>query len=1412
MQNIKLILSSTYTGYLFGTLSGLLALFTPIVLKGQTGNPLIPEIAEIAVFDVGDGLPLACTYNSVTDHQGRLWISPCFSQIPHQTIDFYQFDGRESHLIGSALRPPYIQGQMSLSGISSEGILYGFFRGSGTIFLFDPDSGACRFHSIPENNAEVVYINATDKTNTIVFAESSAEFQIYDLKRDTLQLIYRQQRKYPPFPKYLADQIDYNFDGSHMWFVELDMSGSNASRKLFLHRIDIHTLKDQEFDITYVLHPIAAPGISMSFYQNKMYLMASSGQIISIDNDNVKAVLPDLFSKPAFNVLKTKVYNDAKGNMLLMLRVRDSGVDGKKTSIKAFLLSHDGGVIDYTKIINAAATSTRLPNSTVWNIYAQDLERKFMLMTEGGLVAVDLKQKNSVKMTFAPFATRSISQFPNGDYVVLQESTSRLARFDHSSGKVIVSPSEDRNISVVNMADIRRTPKGDLYFVSGLAHDKSALIHISPDNHRDAFSFPYPLIRFDLLNDHTIIFAQLDSLFRFDLNSGKLNSFGNEASQKLITDHVTQILIARDQSAWITSLDGLWHYDLKNGTSKYFGKEAGFPDIRMMCLLEDDSGRLWIGTYGSGFYIFDPVTGSISTINTDDGLSNNIVIGILADDEGYKWLATFHGLTVVSKEGKVLTRIYEEDGLTQNEFNRYSCYKDSKGNLLFGSVDGVNLIEPKSVIQNLVQADTLSIYPTSLSYFDRSSHRQKTRYFGFGDNPHVNLPASFRNMQIQFAVSNFIRQNENEYIYRILDKKRGDSTEWISTGSNPELNLLNLQAGTFQIEIRGSDYRKQWTKRALTIDVTAAEFFYKQSWFFITLLCLGIGLIFLWQRRIKAERSHLQQMVEERTQELKIDKETIELQTQKLAELDAVKTKFFTNISHELRTPLSVISGMAEQLNSDPNAPELIHRNAVHLLNLVNQILDLRKLEVGTLKVNYIQANIVDYIRYLAESFCSLAEQNNLSFHIVEEIPDIVMDFDPEKILRIISNLISNAIKFTPAFGNIYLTIGSQLVDGREFLQFSIRDTGMGIPDTHIDKIFDRFYQVNQDNTDVPEANLSNINGSPFSGRSGGGTGVGLALTRELVKLMEGTIEVKSELGISTIFTVCLPVHHEAIRRDVNMDMPISGVSPVRDKTAASVDAESDKKKNTPLDTVLVVEDNADVRYFLKQCLSNAGYQIYEANNGLKGMDMAREYFPDLIVTDVMMPVMDGYAFSQRIRGDILTSHIPIVMLTAKAAEEDRIAGLETGVDDYLIKPFSQRELIVRVSNLIRMRKELRNRFMYAGNIQPAEVSMVSLDKEFMELVIRTIQLRLHDENFTVSLLSDAVHMSTTHLNRKLHALINQSAGSLIRSMRLQRGFDLIKANAGSVTEIAFKVGFSSLESFSRNFKKQFGASPSEFQ
>ena len=636
----------------------------------------------------------------------------------------------------------------------------------------------------------------------------------------------------------------------------------------------------------------------------------------------------------------------------------------------------------------------------------------------------------------------------------------------------------------------------------------------------------------------------------------------------------------------------------------------------------------------------------------------------------------------------------------------------------------------------------------------------------------------------------------------------GYDRDWSSWTGETRKDYTGLPEGGYTFRVRGRNVYGE-TGREASFAFSILPPWYRMWWAYLVYTMLAAGIIGLVVKariyRLEKRTRELEIVVAERTGQIVMQKNQIEEQAERLREVDRLKSRFFANISHEFRTPLTLILGplgdLIDQTPSEKGKRMLttMKSNASRLLHLINQLLDLTRIESGRVKTKASPGNAGEFIRGIVFSFGSLADQRSISLDLSspEPVPQDAV-FDHDMVENILTNLLSNAFKFTQDGGMVAVTVAS-VPDDPARIALKVSNKGEGIPPEHLPHIFDRFYRVEEG-----------------PGRGHQGTGIGLALVRELVELHHGTISVESTPGGLTTFTVVLPVarhlfaHDEVeangrTREERDARVVIEGETPPPGPT----DDNARRRDQDARDLVLIVEDNEDVRQYVRSLLEPT-CRVVSAPNGADGLTVALAELPDIVISDVMMPRMDGYELCAAIKANEKTSHIPVLLLTARAAEESRIQGFETGADDYLVKPFQSRELLARVANLIRSRREMMKRFRDEVLVQPADVLVTSANADFLRRAMAVVEDHLSDEEFSVVALSGKLAMTPRQLQRKLNALVNQTPNEFIRSFRLTRSRQMLEQQAGTIAEIAYRVGFGNPSYFAKCFREQFGIAPSE--
>jgi len=868
-----------------------------------------------------------------------------------------------------------------------------------------------------------------------------------------------------------------------------------------------------------------------------------------------------------------------------------------------------------------------------------------------------------------------------------------------------------------------------------------------------------------------------------------------EGTFTTLNDEIRQIHFSPTTSTLFLSIwnGGILEIDTTGNILKRYrpaNLAEGWLNLTMYGMYEDEDGQLWFG-HGSdaGLGKIDLTTREVTTIpyevNSYTGKLKR-VFRILPGDKGQLWLVTEKGTLLLKKNSGVLTRFPMFPSMSEMAFHLLPGFAAGDGTLYLGTPSGqLNAFDPDDLIK---KARFDQVFPVALHRFDRYNRKRDALYTQLTDLHQLSeiyLTHQDRYFNLEFFVPDYRNTAQNLYTYWL----EGYDKNWSPPSGINQLQYENLPPGEYTLHIRGGLTPDYYESSEKTIKVFVAPAWYTTWWawgIYLFFICLFGYLLFRYllnQRMVQAE-------------------------ARRIKELDSLKSRLYTNITHEFRTPLTVIMGMVNNIKGHAHEKQLIQRNSENLLRLINQLLDLSKLDSGLLKVDVVQGDIVNFIQYVTESFYSMAEEKQIRLTFYPEVKALIMDFDAEKIQHIVYNLLSNAIKFTPQGGKVILHLRQLERKGQPWLQMKVSDTGSGIDEKDLPHIFDRFYQIER------------IEGDAEKSKTYSGTGIGLALTKELVELMGGQIAVESEPGTGTDFMILLPIRNqgEILKKDLTKE-PFSAKREKEDTPiSAAVPAFSPEAIGTGEDqpTLLIIEDNRDVISYI-QSLLQRDYRIETAQNGQAGIEKALEIIPDIIISDVMMPEKDGYEVCQTLKNDERTSHIPIVLLTAKATKEDRIEGLKGGADAYLVKPFHREELFVRLEKLISLRKALQETYSKTDFISKLvravsegakTLKKPSLEELFLQKLVKAVQEKIEDPDLAVVHLCRAARLSNSQVNRKLKALTGKTPSQFIRSIRLQKAMELLQTTDLNVSEIAYQLGFNDPNYFTRTFSEEFGCSP----
>jgi len=897
-------------------------------------------------------------------------------------------------------------------------------------------------------------------------------------------------------------------------------------------------------------------------------------------------------------------------------------------------------------------------------------------------------------------------------------------------------------------------------------------------------------------------------LARLDPSSGNYKGWWHQPSNpfSISYEDVWSILQDKEGRMWIGT-DG--------GGLNLFVDEAGGKFLRWMAEdsasissnsiysicesqhLEDSNENdviLWLGT-NNGLNKF-VVKGSanqnkfpskpkveITHYSTDDGLSDNTIKSIIEDESGNLWIGTSSCITLLNTRINTFTNFSKADGVIGGDINLSSAVRNADGVIFLGGTDGLNYFYPSDInlssFEPTVLITDFQIFNKSVPIGEESS--LKTSLLNTNE---ITLAYTQNVFSIQFASIDYTSPKSIQYAY----KMEGFDNDWVNSGSRRFVTYTNLNPGEYTFKVKSTNSDGVWNENFSQMKVVITPPWWQTPWaigMYALIFILGVwGII-----KFQTYRTRLQH-------ELKMQ----EFEAHHLREIESMKSRFFANLSHEFRTPLTLIKGPLEQLISGRIKDNLVDyykmllRNTEKLQNLIDQLLELSQLEAETIPLNKQPHELVGLLKGFTYSFMPLAEQKFISLNFSSAVDKMNMSLDRDKLEKIINNLLSNAFKFTPSGGKVSVDLLAEL----RTVKIKVSDTGTGIPEEYQAKIFDRFFKVEDD-----------------SKRNQAGSGIGLALVKELVELHSWNISVESKEGAGTVFTLTIPLE-KTIELEDEKTLPSFIKSADKKPEAFSlliddeIKDESEEAESPGNPVILFVEDSPDVRSYVNDLLK-PDYKVLLADRAEEGIKLALENMPDLILSDLMMPGMDGIEFCNKIKSDWQTSHIPFILLTAKVTDESKIEGLETGADDYLTKPFNYEELAVRIKNLIEQRKRLREKFSKEINIQPEKLTSNAVDGEFMQRVLNAAEKNIGNAEFDTEHLAQELFVSRRQLHRKIQAITGQGPGEFIRVFRLKKAALMLIEKKLNVTQIALEVGFESPAQFTRAFKKHFNCLPSDF-
>lgn len=909
-------------------------------------------------------------------------------------------------------------------------------------------------------------------------------------------------------------------------------------------------------------------------------------------------------------------------------------------------------------------------------------------------------------------------------------------------------------------------------------------------------------------NQHIWVGTYGSGVYKMDISGKVINQYQSSKSQnenwqvnKLCNDWINCIIEDNEGLLWIGTCNGLSCFNPKTENFiNYLSQNNLLPNTFVHTLLQDDKGFIWVGT-SEGLYKFDKRTQKFSIYTTQQGLPSDVICGMVQDDMNNYWISTHQGMSKLIAGTETFINYTASDGIQGNEFTRGAFYKDHRGKIYFGGTGGVTSFYPKDI------AEPDKKLRIEITDFILGNHSvRKGDMLGkhaitdsdVMDATRFTLTYEQNSFRMELSTLDFANPERIIYQYKIKELE----TNWLNT--SPGMNRVsyaNLSPGTYTLMVRAKDNKS--TSDIRTVEIVVTPPWYNTWWAKVLWSCLLVLVLYALTMYVISRIHRRQEIMKQRHQE----------------QINEAKLQFFINISHEIRTPMTLIISPLEKLIAEHSEKQqvylMIYRNAQRILRLINQLMDIRKLDKGQMHLKFRETDMVGFIEDLMQTFNYQAQKKNITFTFDKELPDadsLKVWIDLNNFDKVLMNVLSNAFKYTSDGGNIHILLKTGHNSAyrgalKDYFEICVTDDGIGIDKDKIKQIFERFYQINNDMT-----------------QSNFGTGIGLHLARSLVKLHHGLIKAENrEDEQGTRFIIRLPLGSDHLKTDelenpdeAGSDLLMSQLSKDTLYETDNENAMADEVKKPKAKTryrVLIIEDDDEIRQYMRNEL-NTDFRISECTNGREGLEVILRDKPDLVISDIMMPEMDGITLCRKVKQNININHIPVILLTAKSKAEDRIEGLETGADAYIVKPFNTEILRTTASNLIANRERLRGQLIGEQQVEEkiVKIEMKSNDEILMGKVMKTINEHLTDPALNVEMLAANVGMSRVHMHRKLKELTNQSARDFIRNIRLKQAATLLREKNLSISEVAYATGFSNLSHFSNSFREFYGISPTEYK
>ncbi len=857
-----------------------------------------------------------------------------------------------------------------------------------------------------------------------------------------------------------------------------------------------------------------------------------------------------------------------------------------------------------------------------------------------------------------------------------------------------------------------------------------------------------------------------------NLYNPKTDDFTRVQDKNLLKTTIYQVYQDKSRTLWIATYDnGLVKMDTAGKTTRFMMNSSAnsITSNKVISILDDDQGNLWLSTDGGGLNIFNIKNETFIDGNKKFGIASDVVFGVVKQNQNFFWLSTNKGIYEVDVNAKTSRNFNKWDNLQSQQYNYKAFFKDGNGKIYFGGIKGFNAFNPKGIKHNSQKAPIVftnfQIFNKDLSIADGSSPLDKSINF----TKKITLKHNQSVMSIEYAQLSFIAPNKAQYAF----KMDGFDKEWNKVGSQQKATYTNLPAGNYRFLVTELNSSDDPFAHPYALDIEILPPFYKTKTAYLLYFVFVVGAIYLLSRFFLDKAKRRNQIKLERLKDIN-EKEFYKQ-----------KIEFFTIMAHEIRTPLSLIIAPLEKLLNKKQLDEentaqlhLMEENSDRLLTLVNQLLDFRRIESDIYNISLEKVEVVYLVTSICEKFAAMTYQKGINFNVACDVNAIYAMLDPEAINKIVSNLLINASKFARKNVRVIISVTEAVsAEEQNQLKISVEDDGKGIPQSELESIFTKFFKVQ-----TKDHYYSNL----------GGSGIGLALAKSLVKKHDGNLSVQSEQNVRTTFTVEIPF----IEEEANPQHQI--LNPIGEPEEGQ-------------QTVLLVEDDFSLLQFISESYESTGYFVIKANNGVKALELLDKHQVDIVVSDVMMPEMAGIELCKIIKNDMAYSHLPVILLTARTNSDSVTEGLENGADAYVSKPFKWKNLSLITKNLMDLRHNLKQRFSQSPfesfEILPAGTK----DKDFMNKLITLIEERIADPLLSVEEIGREIGLSRSSLYKKIKSMTGYVPNEFIRVIRLKNAARLLMTKEYNISEIGYMVGFSSHSYFSKCFHQQFKLTPTEF-